>query len=65
MALLNLGTTCELMGRADKAIEWHTLVSYVAEGDAHKLNEVIENEYGNKLNVYQLWHSVNIFIVHA
>lgn len=27
VALLNLGTTCELMGSISKAIEWHTLVS--------------------------------------
>ena len=29
VALLNLGTTCELMGNSDKAIEWHTLVSAI------------------------------------
>ena len=28
VSLLNLGTTCELMDELDKAIEWHTLVSY-------------------------------------
>ena len=27
VSLLNLGTTCELLNRLDKAIEWHTLVS--------------------------------------
>lgn len=27
--LLNLGVTCELTGQIHKAIEWHTLVSYV------------------------------------
>lgn len=26
VALLNLGTTCELIGDTEKAIEWHTLV---------------------------------------
>ena len=27
VSLLNLGITCELMNKLDKAIEWHTLVS--------------------------------------
>ena len=26
VCLLNLGTTCELLNKLDKAIEWHTLV---------------------------------------
>ena len=29
VSLLNLGTTCELLGKLDKAIEWHTLVSWI------------------------------------
>ena len=28
VSLLNLGVTCELLDQLDKAIEWHTLVSY-------------------------------------
>ena len=28
VSLLNLGTTCELLNKLDKAIEWHTLVSW-------------------------------------
>ena len=31
VALLNLGATCELSDKLDKAVEWHTLVSHCTD----------------------------------
>lgn len=47
MALLNLGTTCEMMGNIDKAIEWHTLVRYKSKKN---LNQKAYENFSTAIN---------------
>ena len=43
VSLLNLGTTCELIGQPDRAIEWHTLVRRTIRFN-HACHNIIEDK---------------------